>query len=260
MLKIFISLFFLPVGLIAANQVFDAPSLVEANYKALFKTVEFIPFKGVDPDPEKKQQDPAIWKNYLQMNINFEPAKDIKNQISGILGKSLDGYNPKTKEAAPRVEAHITVIAPPEYNNVLYKFISMDEINRIALKLEIQHSYFEILGVGSSSACLDDQGKASEDGTLEETFYLVVDSINLKNIRRAVYQQAYMNAQYDPKLEEKIEELEKFDPDFYQPHITLGYTFKDLHYGSHGAIKDCDSLDDRFILNESVRCQDRHYQ
>lgn len=246
----------------SANKIFDAPTPIEASYEALFETVDFIEFKGVNPDPEKptSEQDPAIWKNYLQMNINFESAKDIKNQISESLGKSLDGINPKTGEANPRVEAHITVITPPEYNNVLYKFISMDEINRIALKLEIQHSYFEVLGIGSSSAYLDGEGALSEDGNLEETFYLVVYSPNLLKIRRVIYQQAYMNAMYDPELEAQLKELDKFDPEFYQPHITLGYTFKDLHYGPHGAIKDCDSLDDRFELVGSNGCQDRHYQ
>lgn len=211
---------------------------------ALNEPVPFIGFEGVEPDLDLPiyQQDPAIWKNYLQMNLNFEPVRRLKDQMAQLLGVSLDGYDPATGLTRPRVEAHITVITPPEYNEYLAGSISMKRINEIAQEMNIQSARFEVIGVGSGAAYLNDQGEVSRDGKKQETFFIVVQSEDLLKIRRAIYREALSNPN------RIMSRLGQMSPEVFFPHITIGYTFGDLHLGPHGVRKDKTSLDERFSL------------
>lgn len=153
------------------------------------------------------------WDNYLTMNLPFEPMADLFKQL--LLNKR--------KQLTNRGEAHITVVTPIEYWNILRpKNISMDEINEIALEQGIQSSNFKIkcLGVGT----------ANINNKTEETYYVVVKSTDLIKIRRKI-QDLLAFKKGDPSL---------FDPKDFYPHITLGFTSRDLHE-SDGVIKSTKS-------------------
>jgi hypothetical protein len=169
--------------------------------------------------PLTNNQGEGDFDNYLTMSIQFEPVRLVYQTIK------VSGY----PHLINRGEAHITVITPVEFRRTLAKFLTMDEINEIAVKMKIQRSRFKILGLGSGMTLLRNKN--------EETFFIVVDSEDLVNIRKSVFRR-YVEKGGDPGL---------FDPERFFPHITVGYTKRDLHE-SDGIIKDRNSIDPRFQL------------
>lgn len=152
--------------------------------------------------------EPSQWGSWLQMNLPFEPMVNLKKQVEQIEGVTL-----KT-----RGEAHITVVTPVEYWNILKSKISIEEINRIAEQMDIQNSTFEIVCLGRGQL------------NLAKTYFVVVTSEDLTNIRKAV-QNAFISKGGSPTV---------FDPLNFYPHITLGFTDRDLHE-SDGVVKGSNS-------------------
>jgi hypothetical protein len=85
--------------------------------------------------------------------------------------------------------------------------------------MNLQGSHFRPLCVGKGSAKIKDQEHS--------TYFVVVDSENLFKIRKAV-QDLYVS--HGGKATD-------FNPDLFYPHVTLGYTERDLHY-EDGVMKD----------------------
>lgn len=150
-----------------------------------------------------------VYDNYLTMNINYDPIKKLMVQLN-------DHRKIPLKD---RGESHITVITPVEYDNVLKGKVSINEINAIAAREKIQKTAFEIVCIGKGSVKLQDKE--------ESTFYIVARSPGLLKIRKEV-QQLFIK---------KGGAKEAFNPDNYYPHITLGFTKRDLHEND-GIIKD----------------------
>jgi len=157
---------------------------------------------------------PGQWDNSLAMNLPYEPAMNARLDIEALLGQKLDYF----KGWNPRGEAHITVITPVEYWNVLRQKLTMDGINGIAQDLGIQSSNVKLLSIGS--------GRAVLNGKTEETFFFISESENLRRIRREIAR----------RFEEKGGRPGLFDPENFYPHITIGYTLRDLHI-QDGVIK-----------------------
>ena len=165
--------------------------------------------------PLIKHSGPGQWDNALAMNLAYDPAMNARLDISALLGVKLDYF----KGWDPRGEAHITVITPLEYWDVLQQKLTMDEIHAIALNLGIQSSDVRLLGIGS--------GRAVLNGKTEETFFFIAESQNLRRIRREIAR----------RFEEKGGRPGLFAPEDFYPHITIGYTMSDLHI-KDGVIKD----------------------
>ena len=161
----------------------------------------------------------GFFQSYLTMNLPYEPVRGLWEQMEKKLGKRLIN----------RGEAHITVITPPEFTSGLDKKVSIQEIHNIAKKMKIQKSNFDVLCIGS--------GKKKIDGKLEETFFVVVQSNDLMKIRKAV-QKLFVKRGGDPS---------QFRPEKFYPHITIGFTKRDLHE-SDGVIKGANAKDKRFRL------------
>ena len=161
-------------------------------------TVKFIPHSG-----------PGAFDNYLIQNVPFTPVKQLYLSLQEKLQQSLTN----------RGEAHITVITPPEYHNSLRSFVSMREIDKIAIDMNIQKCKFEIICLGRGTKKIDDKE--------EHTYFVVVKSSQLLAIRKKIWE-LYVA---------KGGEADKFDYKHYYPHITLGFTKRDLHE-SDGIIKD----------------------
>jgi 2'-5' RNA ligase len=145
--------------------------------------------------------------NYLAMNLGYAPMPLLFQQV-----QEHDGIKLIT-----RGEAHITVITPVEFSNDLQPYgVSIEQVDEIARSSQIQNSAFQIRCLG--------RGQATVKGKLETTYFLVIKSPALLEIRR------------------KIQELVKgspsqFDADKFYSHITVGFTKTDLHE-ANGVIKD----------------------
>jgi len=156
------------------------------------------------------------WDNYLVMTLPFNPIADLFKQL----------LIQKQRPLTSRGEAHITVITPVEYWNVLKTKLSIEEINYVATNEKIQNSGFEIICLGSGTATVDEKE--------EQTYFVVVDSKDLLNIRRKI-QSAFVQKGGNPH---------EFNPAQYLPHITVGFTKRDLHE-SDGIIKDRSACSDQ---------------
>jgi len=139
---------------------------------------------------------------YLTMNINYSPMRELFSSFT----KSEPNIKLKS-----RGEAHITVITPIEYNKVLKNKITIKEIEQIALKNKIQSSKFEITCLGRGQKIIDNKN--------EQTYFIVVKSKNLLDIRTEI-QELFISKGGNPK---------DFKANNYYPHITVGFTKRDLH-------------------------------
>lgn len=154
-------------------------------------------------------QKPGRYGTYLTMEIPYNPVKDLFKQLSNRLSRPL----------ITRGEAHITVITPLEYFDELKDYISMNEIDKIAKEMDIQKSQFKVKCLGSGSAMIN--------GKIESTYYIVVESQDLLNIRKRILK-TIQDEGGSPAL---------FNPLKFFPHITVGFTKDDLHE-SNGVYKD----------------------
>lgn len=153
--------------------------------------------------------DKGKMKSWLGMNLKVTPFSQLKIQVESLQGKKLDS----------RGEAHITVITPVEYDRVLASKIKMSEIEAIARKMKIQETSFTPVCVGRGTLMLE--------GRPQETYYVVVSAEGLFKIREAVAQ----------LFVSRGGKAQNFNPELFYPHITLGYTQRDLFY-EDGVIKD----------------------
>ena len=145
--------------------------------------------------------------NYLAMNLPFSPAEVLFLAVQKAFGESLQN----------RGEAHVTVVTPVEYQRMA-EHLSIDALNQLAGD-SIQSLPFDVICLGRASAQLP--------GGIGHTYFLVLDAPALLELRREI-QAAYLEAGGSP---------ERFDPVDYAPHVTLGFTARDLHERD-GAIKD----------------------
>jgi hypothetical protein len=134
--------------------------------------------------------------DYLAMNLPAGPKKVLLESLKATLGLKL-----KTRD-----DAHITVITPPEFAKLKSK-LSMAEIERIATSAGLQSTPVKPLGLGMGSS-----GK-------DATFYVVMDAPGLGAVRRAIAE-AYVAKGGSPN---------DFAASHYFPHVTVGFTSRDLH-------------------------------
>jgi 2'-5' RNA ligase len=155
----------------------------------------------------------ALFGSYLTMEIQFAPVAELFKDL--LLQKRTQLTN--------RGEAHITVISPIEYDEVLKPGkVTIEEINQIARNSNIQLSQFKVICLG--------MGEAQILTKKEKAFFIVVQSDDLIEIRREV-KKLFVSKNGDPSL---------FDENKFYPHITLGFTNRDLHERD-GVIKNEDS-------------------
>lgn len=195
--------------LLSALLVFGISSLAKPALANPPLTLSDKVFKG-NTVPLLKHSGPGEWDNYLTMNLPFEPVAHLFAQWL---------IRQKTTMTS-RGEAHITVITPIEFWHTLRpQGITLDEIQHIAESSALQSSQFEIVCLG--------QGELKTPSRVEKTWFLVVKSADLLRVRHKIHQ----------LFVAKGGKPEHFAVENYYPHITLGYTLRDLHE-SDGVIKD----------------------
>lgn len=162
------------------------------------RTVPFIPHIGS-----------AAMSNYLAMNLRYAPFDALRQEVEQRLGFKLK----------QRGEAHITTISPVEYDKALRTKISISDINILSARRRIQTTAFTVVCVG--------RGKALIEGKEAYTYFAVVHSPGLLSLREDVAQ----------VFERRGGSHMAFSPRHFYPHVTLGYTDRDLH-DTDGVIKD----------------------
>lgn len=143
--------------------------------------------------------------SYLAMAIPFEPVDGLRAAVA-----QATSLNLKT-----RGEAHITVITPPEFSGALSHKLSMGEIEHIANEMNIQKARLDLVCLGG--------GEVTARRGADHNFFIVVRSEDLLAIRRRIAEE-FVRRGGNP---------EAFSPDQFYPHVTVGFTKRDLH------IQDC---------------------
>ena len=156
-------------------------------------------------------QPSSVTRTYLALDLPFAPFEKRRLEVETL----------KKIQLKHRGEAHITVLTPPEFKKMQDK-LSMREIDALASKLELQKASFKPLCIGS--------GQVSSSGLKEATYYVVVESPELLHIREEI-QRLYLS---------KGGRKDNFSPLPFYPHVTLGFTQRDLHL-EDGVIKDAKS-------------------
>lgn len=147
----------------------------------------------------------AAVKNYIRYDLDYKPFETQRLNLEKQIGKPLKN----------RGEAHITVITPPEFV-ILSKYLKPEQIHKLANESLVKKPKYEQICLGAGRLMI-----AQHE---EQTYFVVVASNELLQIRHKL-----ANAAKAP--------VEKFNPDLFFPHITLGFTARDLHY-EDGLIKD----------------------
>jgi len=162
-------------------------------------------------DPEVLAAHKLDWtakSQYVEMKVPYEPIAQLKKEIEAREGMTLQS----------RGEAHITVDSPPEMT-ALRTRLSLEQINGIVEKSRIQSITIQL-------QCLGRQHMKQGDRRLA-TYYLVVEAPGLLLVREKLRQQLIAAGG-----EKQVFHVERF-----QPHITVGFTERDLHL-EDGVIKD----------------------
>ena len=145
--------------------------------------------------------------NYVSLEIkDYNPYKQTLTNLDKILGNS------EKNELKNRGEAHITVITPPEFAVLTTKITP-----------EVIHSEWNKWTARSfKERCLGEGQIIDANAKILKTYFIVVDSPDLKKFR------SYLKQKYS---------IDAFNAELFYPHITIGFTERDLHY-EQGVIKD----------------------
>ena len=142
--------------------------------------------------------------DYLALNVAASPAAAILAELDAALGARLKS----------RGEAHITVLTPPEVSSLRGK-LSISAIETLAR--DLQRTEWTPVCVGFSRA---------KTNPALQTYYIVVRSEALLTLRKLV-QSKFIAAGGSSAA---------FDANDFRPHITLGFTQRDL-FETDGAMK-----------------------
>lgn len=77
-------------------------------------------------------------------------------------------------------------MTPPEFNNTLRPFVSMEELNAIALSMNVQSSTIKPICVGKGTK-LENNPAAKLFGKDSSVWYVVVESEDVIRIREAIW-------------------------------------------------------------------------
>ena len=147
----------------------------------------------------KPEQSPEL-KTYLSMDVPTAKYTQILDRLQNQLHKKLKS----------RGEAHLTFLTPPEFSVLTQKApLTAQEIHKLSsefLKADPQVHWI-CLGTGSKEIA----------GQIESTYYIVAQALPFLTFRKMLSEKSKLP-------------LSQFDPNLFFPHITLGFTSRDLHF------------------------------
>ena len=178
----------------------ETESDLVSDPKAALKAAKFR-LGGADVQPAKATF--VSHPDYLAANVPLQPIAALRTAVESTLAGKLKN----------RGEAHVTTLTPAEFG-ILKRKLSGSEIDAMALRAGVQTAKLSVKCVG-----MGEKGK-------DRTFYVVVDSTDLVAVRKALAT-AYVAKGGRPS---------DFDAANFFPHVTLGFTKRDL-FESDGVTK-----------------------
>lgn len=157
------------------------------------------------------------FSNYISVSLEY-----------GDFGKLWKDLSEDIRGLKNRGEAHVTVITPVEYDEALKTKLSIEELDQMAQDLRIQESQLKLI-------CL---GKGEKIG-VGQTYFVVLESEPLIDFRKKVLV-SFLKKGGSPG---------QFDPEHFYPHITVGFSLRDLHE-SDGVIKDKNSCFKKLVFKK----------
>lgn len=148
--------------------------------------------------------------NLIQKSVSYAPVADLLSKIE----------QDESIKLKSRGEAHITIISPLEFKK-LKPHLSIAQIEK-AFKDDIVKSKFDVKCLGRAEKIIN--------GKMEQVFYIVVESPEIFDIRDKIH----------ALFVKKGGKSSDFDPKIFYPHITVGFSERDLH-PSDGVTKDLSS-------------------
>ncbi len=182
------------------SAVSEDDELVSADPARIARTTFTASPALVQPTPFISHPD------YLAVAVPTAPAQALLGDLDRALGAKLKS----------RGEAHITVLTPPEVS-VLAKKLPMRSIEALADAQKLQQSAWTPMCLGVSVA---------RSNRALQTYYVVVKSDALFAFRRELH----------ARFVAAGGAAAAFDPADYRPHVTLGFTQRDL-FEADGAQK-----------------------
>lgn len=157
----------------------------------------------------------GLGKRRFVLGLPHAPIKALRLQLEAALEQDLSAIEEERGE-----EAHITVVTSSESE-------SLDPVFPVK---EIKKSFKEdLFKVKFRIECLG-QARKMLNGKMNVAYFLVVHSKGLLRLREKIQRE----------FEKRGGEKSQFNPKKYYPHITVGYTEKDLHL-EDGAVKNKES-------------------
>jgi hypothetical protein len=156
--------------------------------------------------PQRSSRSTADLKTYVSLDLEYPRYKNILEQLVKKVGPLQN-----------RGEAHITVITPPEFTKLtdpVFSKLNAVEIHNLFNNAQINKNDFNEICIAEGSL----------KNTNLKTYFIVVQSEKILEFRRKIAHLAQTSK-------------DKFDADLFFPHITLGFTERDLHF-QDGVIKD----------------------
>lgn len=144
---------------------------------------------------------PAVAKSYVSLDLEYPEYQQTLNKLDIFLGTKL----------VNRGEAHITVLTPPEFKAVTTN-----------TSAEVIHQEWADWKTKTFKKVCLGEGQIKENKKVLKTYYIVVESSDILAFRK------YLKNKYA---------LKNFEAEVFYPHITLGFTEKDLHF-EQGVIKN----------------------
>jgi 2'-5' RNA ligase len=183
----------------------EAPGILPIE-ASLFSQIESAP---------RPQHGARVSPGSLNLTVPFGPINELFEQV-------------KTSFSLPalrnRGEAHITVITPPEFDASFSAAFTPSQVMEMMQAEGLNDAKF-------TAVCLG-QVAAEIQGETQKAFFVLVDSPDLVRIRQALRD----------KLVAAGGDASAFDPSDFHPHITVGFTLRDLQE-SDNIVKDIRACD-----------------
>ncbi|KAJ1926479.1 hypothetical protein IWQ60_003754 [Tieghemiomyces parasiticus] len=161
--------------------------------------------------PYESHGGPGPNDTWLQHTLNAALLTPLRQAVEAAHGQPL----------LNRGEAHVTLITPPEYHNVLAPAgVTLTDLDDIARAAQVQAAPIQALCVGRQRLVVtaSPQLKDGGDTTTMYAYNLIVRSPTWTRIRWQVWRR-FIGLGGEPSL---------FDPEANWPHVTLGFSHRDL--------------------------------
>ncbi|KAI8872658.1 hypothetical protein GQ42DRAFT_161102, partial [Ramicandelaber brevisporus] len=140
--------------------------------------------------------------NWLGQIVDFKLIKPLFDKLNA---------SSKAYPLMSRGESHVTVLTPPEFNQLATVNVTIADVNAAAKKFEIQKSPIRPVCLGRE--------RVNTTAGFKEVFQVIVEKPrNHLAIRRELF----------AKYRKNGGEGSLFDPESYWPHITVGFNVSDV--------------------------------